>query len=72
MAGQRAVEHEGIRISLRNLLSFPWLDERVRAGTLTLHGWWVDLAAGRLCEIEPDGGFVDLVPAATEMTGAAD
>ena len=69
---QQSVEHDGIRISLKNLRSFPWLDERVRAGELTLHGWWVDIATGSLCEIEPAGGVAVLVPAAMEMTGAAD
>jgi len=69
---QQTVEHEGIRISLKNLHSFPWIEERVRAGELKLSGWWVDLVAGKLCEIGPDGGAVDLVPAAMEMTGAAD
>lgn len=65
-----SVEHEGIRISLKNLRGFPWLEDRVRAGELNLRGWWVDLVDGRLYEIGPDGGMVDLVPAATEMTGA--
>ncbi len=67
----QSVEHEGIRISLKNLQSIPWVEERVRAGELKLSGWWVDIATGRLCQIEPDGGVADLVPAAMEMTGAA-
>jgi carbonic anhydrase len=62
----QSVEHEGIRISLKNLRSFPWIEERIRAG------WWVDLVDGKLCEIRPDGGVLNLVPAAMEMTGAAD
>lgn len=68
----QAVEHEGIRISLKNLHSFPWIEERVQAGELQISGWWVDLVDGKLCEIRPDGGVLNLVPAAVEVTGAAD
>ena len=34
----RAMEHEGVRISLRNLRTFPWVAEREKAGALELHG----------------------------------
>ena len=34
----RAMEHEGVRISLRNLRTFPWVAEREQAGALELHG----------------------------------
>lgn len=67
----QSVEQESIRISLKNLHSFPWLDDRVRSGHVSLHGWWVDLVAGRLCEIRPDGSTLDLVPAAMEVSDAA-
>ncbi len=69
---QQTVEHDGIRISLNNLRSFPWVAERVDAGDLTLHGWWVDLVQGRLCRIEPGGGAVELVPANEELSSVAD
>lgn len=69
---QQTVEHEGIRISLNNLRSFPWIDEKVRSGDLQIHGWWVDLVAGRLCEIKADGGSVDLVAPPAEAAGVAD
>ncbi len=32
------LEREGIKVSLANLMTFPWVQERVAAGTLTLHG----------------------------------
>ncbi len=67
---QQTVEHDGIRISLENLRSFPWVSEQIDAGHLTLHGWWVDLVAGRLCEIDPDGGAIELV--AEEIADVAD
>ncbi|GAA4814927.1 carbonic anhydrase [Sphingosinicella ginsenosidimutans] len=34
----QAMEQEGVRLSLRNLRSFPWIAEREAAGTLRLHG----------------------------------
>jgi len=42
------VEQAAIRVSLRNLLSFPWIAERVARGELTLHGWWFDIERGQL------------------------
>lgn len=44
----RACEKEAILISLENLMSFPWVEERVRKGKLTLHGWLYDIATGQL------------------------
>lgn len=59
---QSKVERDGIRISLRNLATFPWIAEKVSAGELQLHGWWVDLNNGRLCAVQPDGeGLHELV-----------
>ena len=44
----RYVEREAVKISLNNLLTFPWLRERVDSGDLKLHGWLFDLEAGML------------------------
>ena len=44
----RHVEREAVKKSLNNLLTFPWLNERVENGTLTLHGWLFDLEQGVL------------------------
>ncbi len=49
----RACEQEAIRVSLDNLLTFPWILERVARGTLTLHGWHFDLEAGELSSWDP-------------------
>ncbi|AMK12761.1 MAG: carbonic anhydrase [Pseudodesulfovibrio sp.] len=43
-----ACEMAGILQSLRNLLTFPWITERVEAGTLNLHGWYFDMESGQL------------------------
>lgn len=48
---QMACEHASIRNSLHNLLSFPWIEERVRRGELKIHGWHYDLATSTLKNI---------------------
>lgn len=45
---QRICEHEAIHVSLANLMTFPWIKERVIAGTLKLHGWYFDIESGEL------------------------
>lgn len=55
-----ALEREGIRISLANLMTFPFVREAVESGTLTLHGLWKDIGEGRLDYLDPETG--DFVP----------
>lgn len=45
---QRACEQQAILVSLNNLITFPWIRERVEQGTLTLHGWYFDIEHGEL------------------------
>lgn len=52
----RACEQASIMISLENLLTFPWLAERVQAETLALHGWYFDMEAGQMLGYHPDTG----------------
>ncbi len=44
----KALEHEGVRISLQNLMTFPFVESAVLAETLTLHGLWHDIGAGSI------------------------
>ncbi len=44
----RQVEQRAILASLKNLREFPWIEERVKARTLDLRGWWFDLEHGEL------------------------
>jgi carbonic anhydrase len=44
----RAVEQASVVNSVRNLMGFPWLAERVAAGKLMLHAWWFNLTKGQL------------------------
>lgn len=50
----RALEHESVLISLENLMTFPFIRERVELGTLTLHGVWIDINDGKLMAFDPD------------------
>ena len=47
-----ACEQRAILISLRNLMTFPWVRERVEGGTLTLRGWYFDIEHGQLLQYD--------------------
>ena len=51
-----AMELEGVRTSLRNLRSFPWVVERERAGTLKLHGAFFAISDGVLDVLDEESG----------------
>lgn len=45
-------EKEAIRVSLKNLLSFPWIKSGVDAGEIELHGWYFRIADGTLLTMQ--------------------
>jgi carbonic anhydrase len=47
-----ACEQRSILISLNNLMTFPWVRERVETGALTLSGWYFDIKHGQLLQYE--------------------
>jgi carbonic anhydrase len=53
------MEMEGVRLSLGNLRTFPWVRDRERSGRLKLHGAYFAISDGLLhvCE-EASGAFV--------------
>ena len=53
---QRALELEGIKTSLKNLRTFPFVREREQAGTLQLHGCHFAIAEGKLYELDDASG----------------
>ncbi len=55
-AAARALEMAAVRVSMRNLLTFPWIKTRVAAGGLRLHGWYFDLEVGDLLGIDAASG----------------
>lgn len=48
-----ALELEGVRTSLRNLMTFPFVQKAVEAGELKLHGAWFGIAGGKLLVLDP-------------------
>lgn len=57
----RSCEREAIKTSLANLLSFPWIEERVEDGRLKLHGWHFDINDGQMHVYVPErDGFQPL------------
>ena len=55
-------EQEVIRLSLDNLRGFPWVQQRLDAGTLRLWGGHFDIRTGELSWLRDDGQF-DSIPA---------
>lgn len=53
---QTRLELASIAHSLRNLLTFPWIRERVEAGHLMLHGAYFGVATGELLIRDPATG----------------
>jgi carbonic anhydrase len=56
-AAQRLCEQEAVKTSLANLMTFPWVAERVRTGKLELHGWYFDLETASLFVCDANGAF---------------
>jgi len=48
---ERACEKRAILVSLDNLMTFPWIRERVERGELQLHGWYFDIKHGQLLRL---------------------
>ncbi len=59
---QQALELAAIRLSLDNLMSFPFVAERVAAGTLALQGAHFDIADGILRILDPATDRYEPVP----------
>ncbi|MES1260225.1 MAG: carbonic anhydrase [Acidobacteriota bacterium] len=59
---QRCCEQEVIKVSLANLMTFPWIARRVEEGKLTLHGAWFAIRSGLLLTLQPDGSFTPPAP----------
>ena len=50
-----AIEAAVVRLSLANLMTFPWVQEAVAAGGLTVSGFRFDIHTGVLLQVEADG-----------------
>lgn len=49
----RQLEKHAVMTSLENLMTFPWLAEKVMSEQLTLHGMWTDIGEGSLEHYSP-------------------
>jgi carbonic anhydrase len=57
----KALEQAMILTSLKNLLTFPWVREAVEKKQLILHGWYFDMAGGKLEALDiAEGRFKDI------------
>jgi len=63
---QYALELEGIEVSLKNLLTFPFVKEAVEAGNLQLHGAWFAIHHGELHWRNNTTHQFEVVPAFTK------
>lgn len=54
---QLRCEQEAVKLTLRNLMTFPWIAERVAEGALRLHGAHFDIRSGALRLLGDDGAF---------------
>ncbi|MEM9708303.1 MAG: carbonic anhydrase [Pseudomonadota bacterium] len=60
-ARRTAFEKEAVLMSLRNLMSYPFVAEAVETGKVSLHGAFTELADGGLHVFDPaEGAFVPL------------
>lgn len=54
----RQFERQAVVASLENLMTFPFVEQAVKAGGLSLHGLWTDIGEGGLESYDPNaGGF---------------
>lgn len=52
----RALEMEAVIVSLENVMTFPFVEEAVKNGEMTLHGLWTDIGEGGLRQYDPAAG----------------
>ncbi|KAJ3120810.1 hypothetical protein HK100_012639, partial [Physocladia obscura] len=50
----RACEHASILLSLENLVSYPWVREKLMNESISIHGWYFDFEDGELLALNPD------------------
>ncbi len=48
---RRHCEQAAIQLSILNLMTFPWIEEKVEQKKLRLHGWYFDLGSGELIRL---------------------
>lgn len=49
-----ALEQQTVVVSLKNVMTFPFVREAVEEGKLALHGMWINIASGELHMLDPE------------------
>ncbi|WP_068086668.1 carbonic anhydrase [Polycladidibacter stylochi] len=68
---QLGLEYAGVRQSLKNLMTFPFVEKAVTEGALKIHGAWFDIGSGELRVMDPKTRIFSLVKDTEEITGGA-
>ncbi|MFQ6575176.1 carbonic anhydrase [Pseudomonas sp. UM16] len=55
----RKLEFASVELSLKNLMTFPWVKSHVEQGELELHGAFFGVASGRLLVRDPKSGVFE-------------
>ena len=58
---ESACEHETILVSLKNLLTYPFVEERIKNNQLKIYGWHFNIESGELMAFDPETKFFELV-----------
>jgi carbonic anhydrase len=67
------LEFAAVELSLKNLMTYPFIRDLVERGKLHLHGAYVGIAAGHLLVLDPESGcFVSLAENSGGLTSTAD
>lgn len=56
---KKACEQEIVLASLKNLLTYPFIQERIAQNNLDLYGWHIDMATGTLQSFNPRTRFFE-------------
>jgi len=56
-----ACEQRSIQVSLDNLRTFPWIQDRISRGQLEIHGWFYNVISGKLLKLnEAESAFQEV------------
>lgn len=58
---ESAFEKESLVISLNNLLTYPYIRERISKNKLKIFGWQFDIETGNIYAINPESGGFELI-----------
>ncbi len=56
---QTSCEHESVIVSLRNLVGYPYIIERIKDKKLNILGWYFNIEAGNIMAYNADTGFFE-------------